>query len=91
VKKAKISSSCECQARLAAELDENKHVLRGWAVDLRRRKEAPAPAHSIGADKERFDVAWLCPFCTRNTLRSFDSGGLGWREASAPAPLASAE
>jgi hypothetical protein len=80
VKKAIIYSRCECQARLGAELDENKHVIRGWAADIRRRQEEPSPAHSIGADRAKFDVGWLCPFCVRNTLRSFDSGGLAWRE-----------
>ena len=80
MKIATIFSACECQAKLGAELDEHKHVVRGWAKDLRRRKEAAAPAHTIGAEKHRFDVAWFCPFCIRNTLRSFDSGGLSWRE-----------
>jgi hypothetical protein len=32
-----------------------------------------APAHSINAECLRFDVAWLCPFCGRNTLRSFEA------------------
>ncbi|MEZ4223671.1 MAG: hypothetical protein R3B13_22170 [Polyangiaceae bacterium] len=80
MKTAEIHSSCECQARLSAELDEARQVTRGWARDRRRRLEKPAPAHSIGADAERFDVAWFCPFCVRNTLRSFDAAGLAWRE-----------
>lgn len=79
MKTASIHSSCECQAALFAELDEHRHVQRGWAKDRRRRLERPAPANSIGADKERFDVAWFCPFCVRNTLRSFDASGLAWR------------
>jgi len=47
---------------------------------MKRTQTETAPAHSIGADEERFDVAWLCPFCIRNTLRSFDATGLAWRE-----------
>jgi len=80
VKRATVLSACECQARLGAELDEHKHVVRGWAQDLKRGKAETAPAHSIGADEDRFDVAWLCPFCIRNTLRSFDRSALAWRE-----------
>ena len=80
VKRATVLSACECQARLGADLDERKHVVRGWAQDLKRSKTETAPAHSIGADAERFDVAWLCPFCIRNTLRSFDQSALAWRE-----------
>jgi hypothetical protein len=26
-------------------------------------------------------VAWLCPFCGRNTLRAFYAGALNWRNA----------
>jgi hypothetical protein len=69
-----ISSLCECQATLSATLDEKHHVMSGQA-SLRGAKER-APAHSIGADGERFDVAWLCPFCNRNTLRTFHVGAL---------------
>ncbi|MBK8254526.1 MAG: hypothetical protein IPK82_17890 [Polyangiaceae bacterium] len=64
-----VFSRCECQATLSAALDEKRHVLSGSAT-LRGKKERAA-AHSIGADGERFDVGWLCPFCNRNTLRSF--------------------
>ena len=67
-----VSSPCECQATLSAVLDEKRHVIRGEAR-LRGVKER-APAHSIGASVERFDVAWLCPFCNRNTLRTFHVG-----------------
>lgn len=69
-----IHSRCECQATLSATLDEKRHVLHGEAR-LRGVTER-AVAHSIGADGERFDVAWLCPFCNRNTLRSFHVGAL---------------
>ncbi len=83
MKKATITSVCECQARLSAELDENKQVIAGFATDLRRRKTTIAPAHSIGGAKETFDVAWLCPLCVRNTLRTFSASGLAWRESPA--------
>jgi hypothetical protein len=73
VKTATILTACECQARLGAELDEHKQVLSGWAKDIRRRERRLAPAHSIHPERERFDVGWLCAFCNRNTLRSFDA------------------
>ena len=69
-----VSSRCECQATLTATLDEKRHVISGQAR-LRGGKERAA-AHSIGADGDRFDVAWLCPFCNRNTLRTFHVGAL---------------
>lgn len=67
-------SRCECQARLEATLDDKRHVLHGQA--RRSGDVEPAPAHSIGADQPRFDIGWLCPFCNRNTLRSFDADAL---------------
>jgi hypothetical protein len=82
MKKATITSVCECQARLSAELDENRQVIAGFATDLRRRKTSIAPAHSIGGQHETFDVAWFCPLCVRNTLRSFSASGLSWREST---------
>jgi hypothetical protein len=85
MKKATVNSVCECQAKLGAELDEHKHVLRGWARDMRRKRTEVAPAHGIGIDRAVFEVGWLCPFCTRNTLRVFDTGGLGWRDEPTPA------
>jgi hypothetical protein len=69
-----IESRCECQASLLAELDDHRQVLSASAR-LRGDREI-APAHSIGADREAFDVAWACAFCGRNTLRSFDAGAL---------------
>jgi hypothetical protein len=69
-----VFSRCECQAALSAALDEHHHVLRGWAVRPTAREAAPA--HSIGAEADRFDVGWLCPFCGRNTLRTFYAGAL---------------
>ena len=71
-----ITSRCECQARLTATLDDRRHVLDAAAERLGMKENAPA--HSIGADAdaERFDVGWLCPYCGRNTLRTFDAGAL---------------
>ena len=74
MKRYTLTSRCECQARLDATLDENRHVVEGRAV--RHRDVENAPAHSIGADKDRFDVGWLCPYCGRNTLRTFEASGL---------------
>lgn len=81
MKYAQISSACECQAKLFADLNESRFVLRGWANDLRRKQASAAPAHAIHSNSPKFQVAWLCPFCNRNTLRSFDSAGLAWRLA----------
>jgi hypothetical protein len=79
MKVAKVQSRCECQAHLSAELDEQRVALRGWAVDA-RKLQLPAPANTIGAERERFDVGWACPFCTRNTLRSFTGSALVFNE-----------
>jgi len=79
-----ISSRCECQATLTATLDEHRHVIVGWAK-LRGASER-APAHSINAHLERFDVGWLCPFCGRNTLRTFYAGALRRAPAAPPDP-----
>jgi hypothetical protein len=82
MKVTRVHSKCECQVNLCAELDEARIVLRGWAIDA-RKMELAAPANSIGAERERFDVGWACPFCTRNTLRSFTASALSFREADA--------
>ena len=84
MKVARVDSRCECQAHLSAELDEQRVALRGWARDARKRQLA-APANTIGAQRERFDVGWACPFCTRNTLRSFTGSALVFREPTAKA------
>ena len=86
MKYAQVSSACECQAALFADLDENRFVLHGWAKDMRRKRQAVAPAHAIHTETQRFQIAWFCPFCIRNTLRSFDATGLAWR--SLPEPVA---
>jgi hypothetical protein len=83
MKTAVLYSVCECQARLGVELDEHRVVIRGWAKDPRRGQEILAPANAMRTDSPRFDVGWMCPICTRNTLRSFDAASLAFREARA--------
>lgn len=78
---ATIQSRCECQAALSASLNQQRHVLSGWATEPRKRRTEPCPAHSIDAESEVFQVAWLCPFCGRNTLRVFYSGALTFKSA----------
>src|SRR5262249_41229223 len=75
MKIAKVSSVCECQGRLCAELDEGRKVLRGWVLDSRGRT-LRAPCTGMHITSPRFDLGWLCPLCGRNTLRSFDASGL---------------
>lgn len=82
MKVARVQSVCECEARLSADLDENRLVVRGFARNGVPKKELLAPANSLGAGNERFDVTWLCPFCNRNVLRSFRASALAYREAS---------
>jgi hypothetical protein len=53
---------------LGATLDADRMVLAGWADHGGR---LPAPAQRLRADGETIDLAWACPFCGRNTLRSF--------------------
>lgn len=77
-----VTSRCECQAQLSAELDDQHHVLSGYSSRGGARESAPA--HSINAAQDRFDIGWLCSFCGRNTLRSFYTGAL--RQISDPAP-----
>jgi hypothetical protein len=81
------TSRCECQAQLTAVLDEKRHVIEGWASHQGSREKAPA--HSIHAELEHFDLGWLCPFCGRNTLRTFYAGALRVSPAL-PAPASPA-
>lgn len=69
-----VSSRCECQANLTATLDENRKVVAGSAS--RGGAREVAPAHTMSATAEHFDVGWACPFCGRNTLRSFHVGAI---------------
>jgi hypothetical protein len=82
MKTAVVQSVCECQARLSAELDEQWRALRGSA--RQRGRELPAPANTMRAGADAFNVGWACPFCTRNTLRSFDAGTLVFQEKPTP-------
>jgi len=84
VKTATIHSVCECQNKLGAELDEQRRAIKGWARERRTGRVLVAPAHSIiRKDAEVFEVAWACPFCTRNQVRLFDTEGLSFREPGA--------
>jgi hypothetical protein len=80
------TSRCECQAMLGASLDEKRHVVQGWATHLGTKERAPA--HSIHAEQEHFDIGWLCPFCGRNTLRTFFAGALRVTHVPDPVPAA---
>lgn len=88
-RQAIIQSRCECQSTLYAALNEDRHVITGWAREPRRGRQVTCPAHSIGAERPQFEVAWLCPYCNRNTLRVFYAGALTYRAArlsEAPPP-----
>ncbi len=66
-----ISTRCECQAQLEARLDAGGCVIAGDAVWPRTGRRENAPAHRTSSSRTGLDVAWLCPFCGRNTFRSF--------------------
>jgi hypothetical protein len=85
MKIATVRSVCECQAKLEADLAEDLRVLAGRAQRSRTERPDTAPANLLGNDGV-FHVGWFCPFCIRNTLRSFTKAGLGWREVAEPSP-----
>lgn len=68
------TSRCECQASLSAELTEDRLAIHGTAFLLGKREIAPA--HSIEAENDFFDIGWLCPFCGRNVMRTFAASAL---------------
>ena len=72
----RVQSRCECQAALSALLDVHHFVLSGTAHRAGQREVAPAHSIDPQSSSDRFDVAWLCPFCGRNTLRTFYAGAL---------------
>jgi len=72
----RVHSRCECQATLSAALDEKHFVLSGTAQRAGQREVAPAHSIDAQAASGRFDIAWLCPYCGRNTLRTFYAGAL---------------
>jgi hypothetical protein len=78
---AVVESVCECQARLGAEVDEQRRVVRGWGRKKLRSDQAPAIATGLSALS--FNVGWACPFCGRNTLRPFDTNALVYQEKPA--------
>jgi len=78
---ATIQSRCECQATLSASLNQQRLVLSGWATEPRRRRQESCPAHSIDAEKDVFQVGWLCPFCGRNTMLVFYAGALAFKSS----------
>lgn len=82
MKTAKLETRCECQSRLTAVVDEQGRVTHGQ-VRMGRGDIENAPATSMNAGAEQLHVGWLCPFCGRNTLRSFDRGGLVFVETGA--------
>jgi hypothetical protein len=84
MKTAIVVSRCECEAELGAEIDENRRALHGWA--RLRARQLGAPTNAMGSANERFQVGWACPFCTRNTLRAFDTSALTYRDKAATAP-----
>ncbi len=69
-----IQTVCECQAALFAELDADRLVVRAWASS--HGDEESAPANTVGGPAPRFDIAWQCPRCGRNTLRTFHEDAL---------------
>jgi len=91
MKIATVRSRCECQSTLGALLDERKCVVKGWARERDSDVDVMAPAHSIGRDKDVFQVGWFCPFCIRNTLRSFEMSGLSYRNAASSSAAGSGE
>ena len=80
MKSAIVESRCECQALLFAALDEQRHVVRGWARYGGR--ELGAPSNALGGEGDSLNVGFSCPFCTRNTLLVFHRSGLVFREPS---------
>lgn len=84
MRQAIIRSVCECQAELGATLDEHRFVVEGFAVSPFDKVRETAPSHSIHAERPRFDVGWLCPFCGRNTMRSFSADALSWHDVATP-------
>jgi hypothetical protein len=68
-----IHSACECQAVLFATLDDRCLVHESWAV---RGTREQAAAYSVNPETAPFDVVWSCPFCGRNSLRTFHPAAL---------------
>lgn len=86
MRQATIRTVCECQADLIATLNEEHLVVEASAVHATDKTREPAPAHTMQANQPHFDVGWLCPFCGRNTLRSFHAEALAWRKVKVEQP-----
>jgi len=86
MKAATVRSVCECQAKLEADLGDDLRVLAGRARRAPRSAPETAPANLIGGAGSVFQIGWFCPFCIRNTLRSFSASALAWHEATEPLP-----
>lgn len=91
MRQAIIRTVCECQADLVATLNEQHLVLEASAIHPTDRTLESAPAHSMHPDEPSFDIGWLCPFCGRNTLRSFSADALSWRKVKAEEPAGETE
>jgi hypothetical protein len=85
MKAATVRSVCECQAKLEADLGDDLRVVAGRARRTARSAPETAPANLIDAGPV-FQIGWFCPFCVRNTLRTFSVSALAWHEASEPLP-----
>jgi len=72
---AVLRSRCECQASLVADVTPDGRVLSGRAQQ--RGRDETAPATRTRAAGTLVDIGWQCPFCGRNTLRSFDLTAAG--------------
>ena len=68
-----LRSVCECQATLVAEVTADGQVLSGSATHRGRGEVAPASRTRTAGSL--LDIGWQCPFCGRNTLRTFDLRG----------------
>lgn len=86
MRQAIVRTACECQAELVATLNEQRLVLEASATHPTDKTREPAPAHTIHPEKTRFDIGWLCPFCGRNTLRSFTADALSYRRVATEQP-----
>lgn len=80
---ATVSSRCECQASLQASVDD-QGVVRAGSAGQGSSDRTTAPAQVVarrdGPTDSYWDVAWLCPFCGRNVLRTVARSSLSFSE-----------
>lgn len=79
---ARVSTSCECQASLFAEVDENLNVIGGVCEDSRKR-QIRAPAAKVLSSNGQLGITFSCPVCTRNVLRTFSLAGIAFDVSAA--------